>query len=119
MWLLPDQKWPNGTRAFVALGACHFGPTHALVALHLRGGPGFFHDVGVIGHLCTQVFGALPHREVYPVPPVHFQMEFTVPTVVGQAGFLRGQSARTVDAGKVLGQHYTALQFFGAGIGTL
>ena len=46
-------------------------------------------------------------------------MGTTKPGVVGKAGLLRRQGVGTVHLCQVLGEHHAALQFLGAGVGTL
>lgn len=48
------------------------------------------------------------------VPPVHFEVELSVPGVAGEAGFLGGHGAGALDGGEVLREDDAALEFFGA-----
>jgi hypothetical protein len=89
MRLLPDEERPDGRRRFRAAGTGHLRPARAGVALLFGRAFRARQDFLVIAEAAFQQRQAVPQREVRLVPPVHFQMEFALPGVVSQAGFLR------------------------------
>ena len=55
--------------------------------------------------------GTAPRGEVSSVPVVHLEVEFAVPTIAGESGFLRRERTRALDRGEVLREHGTAFEF--------
>src|SRR5579872_5151835 len=51
------------------------------------------------------------------VPPVHFQVGFPIPAIIGKTRLLGWIVSGALDTGKVLGKDDPSLQFKGSGIG--
>ena len=114
MGLLPDEQRADAGRAVASVGRGHFRPAHAGVSLNAR----FFARGGQNGAVPAQAAleqrRAAPPGEVRGVPEVHFEMELAVPTVAGEAGFLRRERAGALNGGLVLRKDDAALEFVGA-----
>ncbi len=115
--LLPDEERGDGGGGIAAIGADHFGPADAVVTLADGGGFGDGHDAGVEVERGGEEGEAVPGGEVDAMPPVHFEVGFSVPTVEKDAGLGRGHGACAVEGGDILGEDGAAFEFVGAGVG--
>ena len=115
--LLPDEQFAHVRRAVASAERGHFGPARALVSLP----PGLLarhrEDRRIPAQAALHERRAAPEGEVRGVPPMHLQMEFSIPTVARQASLLRRSGTGALDGREVLREHHAALQLGGARIG--
>lgn len=118
MRLLPYQQGVNLSRRGTAFWVGHFSPACAFVALFLCAGDGTWEETVVDrGDAAGEEGGVVPPEEGEHVPEGHFEMEFAVPAVVDEAGFLRGEGGGGVDGGEVEGGDDATLELVGDGVG--
>src|ERR1051325_1993007 len=116
MRLLPDEEWANRRRRIVAVRIRHLRPARAGVTLSFRQRLGFRQNSVVVREAAFEHWQAVPQREMRRVPPVHLQMEFSLPRIVSEPGFLRRIDAGALDRGEVLREHDATFEFMPARI---
>ena len=119
MRLLPDQQRVRFVRPFPpGTVTDRFRPAYSFVSLCLRR---FFVSLQIIRvylhHLIHQR-PAIPQSIVCTMPPNHFMMVFTVPSIIHQSAFLWGKRTGFIHRHYILRKHYSSFQFFPTGIFT-
>src|SRR5579871_2252263 len=110
MRLLPGQKGVDPVRTFSSFRPDIFGPARSPAANSPGGLSCDRQDLAVEVETPHQQILASPQREMSRVPPVHFKVKLSVPTVLNESGFLRGQRASAIDGGLILRKHDAPLQ---------
>ena len=113
MRLLPNKERTHFRRRFGSRRIGHLHPTNTLKTLTLCNFTSHIFSLEIPIQARNQEFVAVPKSEVNTMPPVHFQVIFSKPTVVGKSRFLRRIHTCTLDGGKILRQHHATFQFEG------
>src|SRR5471030_1507026 len=117
MRLLPCQQRANARGRIASVRADHFLPARAAIALSRGGLTRDRQETLVEAEAFFKKRKTIPRREMDAVPPVHFEVEFSIPGVVKQPGLLRRQRTGAMDRRVVKRKDDAPLQFFRARIG--
>ena len=112
MWLLPDEEGIDFSWGRTAQGIRHFAPAGTSIA-HLSGSfNGAWEEPLVYVGMTIEKLGLVPKKEMERMPEYHFQVEFAVPTIICQAGFLWWiVITGAVDGSEVLREYDAPLKF--------
>src|SRR6185369_13471506 len=110
MRLLPDEQRTDRRRTVASFRSNHLGPTRTAITLR----PGEFDCTRKNRFIPVKTSlkqrQAVPKSKVRRMPPVHFEVKFSVPTVNGESGFLRRHAARTLNCSEILREHNSSLE---------
>src|SRR5512138_2652750 len=117
MWLLPYKKRTNSGGTIITGRVGHFRPAVSFKTLSFGSCPGIFRYMAIIAQTFFEKCLTVPECKMCSMPPVHFQMEFAEPAVIGKSRFLWWKESGTLYFGKILGKYNPAFKFFGTRIG--
>ena len=105
MWLLPRQKRMNFMRPFTPVRPRALGPARSAAPLFMSRLAGRLKKLLIDADAAIELGLSVPQCVVRAMPPVHFKVESTIPTVVDQAALLWGKRTGFIDSHEVLRQH--------------
>src|SRR5688572_30554010 len=111
MRLLPNEKRSYRRRRFIACVINHFLPAQSCKTLSLCYGTRTVGNGKIPIETFFHQFRPSPQCKMNGMPPMHFEMRFTKPTVIGETGFLRRKSAGTIHFCEILRQYHSSFQF--------
>ena len=114
MRLLPNEETTHFRRSLLGAWIGHLHPTQALKTLSPSNLASLWSCFEIPVEGMFQEFRMSPKGKLCLVPPMHLQMEFSKPGVIGKTGFLWWSVTGTVHRQQILTEHNASLQFSGS-----
>src|ERR1044072_309930 len=100
MRLLPDEEGTDRRRTVASFRSNHLGPARTAISLRPREFHCAWQNRLVPAQTSLKQRQSIPQSKVRRMPPVHFKVKLSVPTVHGKSGFLRWHATGTLNRGE-------------------